>query len=240
MWERNIGQSPPVYALTSSQTHSLGMCPEQKSNLKPSGARTMLQQLSHPARAVQNNRLHDILISLNVNSSSAIINKATWSISMSPPSPKSLHGAEMQECNPAPYLQEASTCSTYLCHPLSTQSPRTPAIVDFSTYSVRSTCFPTHLCSDITLILRPHSPHSWPLSWSAFIFHPCSPATIVLLPQGLLLQSSPKSKAIANFLELLRYFSLSLSTTLGFGSKAPVPLSLFQLSTVRGMWQYTQ
>ena len=34
---RNIDQLPPIYALTRDQTCNLGMCPDQGSNLQPSG-----------------------------------------------------------------------------------------------------------------------------------------------------------------------------------------------------------
>ena len=36
---RNISGLPPIHTPTRDETHSLGMCPDQESNLQPSGVR---------------------------------------------------------------------------------------------------------------------------------------------------------------------------------------------------------
>ena len=133
------------------------------------------------------NRWHDILIS-DCNSSSTIIKVAMEFISMSPPSSKSLHGAGSQEHNPAPCLQ---------IHGLENRgppptTPDSPPTADFSAHFIAlSTLFLPHISSNLSPIQNaPPSSSSWPLSWTAFTLLSSPPATIVLILQGLLLQSS--------------------------------------------------
>ena len=52
MGVRKIDWSPLVHALTDNQTHNPGLCPDQESNLQPSGAWGQCSnRLSHLARA---------------------------------------------------------------------------------------------------------------------------------------------------------------------------------------------